>query len=84
MPSHPVCLRSILILSTYQFPCLPSGLFPSGFPTKSLYAFLVSSIMPHGLILPDYPSHIWLGLVIMKLPILQFLPFFCYFILVPV
>ena len=61
MPSLPICLRSILILSTYEFPCLPSGLFPSGFPTKSLYVFLVSSIMPHGLILPDLITQVIFG-----------------------
>jgi len=60
MPSHPICLRSILILSTHQFPHLPIGLF-SGFPTKSLYAFLVSSIMPHGLILPDLITQVIFG-----------------------
>jgi hypothetical protein len=41
-PYHPKYLRSILILSTHLR--LPSGLFPSGFPTNILYAFLVSPI----------------------------------------
>jgi hypothetical protein len=40
IPPHPISLRSILILSTYQRLGLPSGLFPSGFPTNILYAFL--------------------------------------------
>jgi hypothetical protein len=40
-PSHPVSLRSILILSTHLHLGLPSGPFPSGFPTNILYAFLV-------------------------------------------
>ena len=35
---HPTSWRSILILSTHQRLGLPSGLFPSGFPTKTLYA----------------------------------------------
>jgi hypothetical protein len=39
LPSHPISLRSILILSTYLRLGLPSGLFPSGFPTNVLYAF---------------------------------------------
>ena len=34
---HPTYWRSILILSTHLRPGLPSGLFPSGFPSKTLY-----------------------------------------------
>ena len=34
---HPMSWRSILILSTHLRLGLPSGLFPSGFPTKTLY-----------------------------------------------
>jgi hypothetical protein len=39
-PHHPSLslLRSILILSTHLRLFLPSGLFPSGFPTNILYA----------------------------------------------
>jgi hypothetical protein len=40
-PSHPISLRSILILSYHLRLVLPSGLFPSGFPIKILYAFLI-------------------------------------------
>ena len=41
---HPTSWRSILILSTHQRLGLPSGFFPSGFPTKTLYAPLSSHI----------------------------------------
>ena len=34
---HPTSWRSILILSTHLRLGLPSGLFPSGFPSKTLY-----------------------------------------------
>jgi len=40
--SHPIPLRSILILSSHLCPGLLSGIIPSGFPTKILYAFLIS------------------------------------------
>jgi hypothetical protein len=41
-PSHPVSLRSILILSSYLSQTLPSGFFPSGLKTKIMYAFIIS------------------------------------------
>jgi hypothetical protein len=41
---NPVSLRSILILYTHLRQCLPSGLFPSGFPTKLLHALLLPTI----------------------------------------
>ena len=41
---HPTSWRSILILSTYLRLGLPSGLFPSGFPTKTLYTPISSPI----------------------------------------
>ena len=34
---HPTSWTSIIILSTHLSLGLPSGLFPSGFPTKTLY-----------------------------------------------
>jgi hypothetical protein len=41
---RPTSRRSILILSYYLLLGLPSGLLPSGFPTKALYAPLLSPI----------------------------------------
>jgi hypothetical protein len=44
IPSHPISLTSILLLSTHLRHGLISGLFPSGFLINILYAFLVSPI----------------------------------------
>jgi hypothetical protein len=49
---RPISLRSILISSCHLRLSLPSDLFPSGFPTKILYAFLIYP-MP-----PTYPVHL--------------------------
>ena len=39
---HPTSSRSILLLSTHLRLGLPNGLFPSGFPSKTLYTTLSS------------------------------------------
>ena len=44
---HSTSWRSILILSTHLRPGLPSGLFPSGFPTKTLYIPSLHPYAPH-------------------------------------
>ena len=41
---HPISWRSVLKLSTHLCVGLPSGLLPSGFPTKTLYTPLSSLI----------------------------------------
>ena len=54
---HPTSWRSVLILSTHLRLGLPSGLFPFGFPTKTLYTLLSSPIRatcPTHLILLDF------------------------------
>ena len=44
---HPNSWRSILILSTHLCLGLPSGLFPSSFPTKTLYTPSSHPYAPH-------------------------------------
>jgi hypothetical protein len=56
IPPHPIILRSILLLFSHLRVCLSSGLFPSGFATNILYAFLSHAfyrvhVHPHPLLL---------------------------------
>jgi hypothetical protein len=48
---HPLSLRSILILSTHLHLGLPSGLFPSGFPTNILHVFLCGLLLDYFMML---------------------------------
>ena len=62
--THPTSWRSILILSTHLHLGLPSGLFPRGFPTKTLYIPLSSPICatcPAHLILLHFITRTTLG-----------------------
>ena len=64
IPLHPTAWRSILILSSHQHLGLPSALFPSGFPTKTLYTPLLSPIRatcPTHLILLEFITKKILG-----------------------
>ena len=68
---HPTSWRSVLILSTHLRLGLPNGLFPSGFPTKTLYTL---SLLTHTRHMPSpshssrfyHPHNIGLGVQIIK------------------
>ena len=64
IPLHPTSWISILILSSHLRLGLPSGLFTSGFSTKTPYAFLLSPLRatcPAHLILLDFIARTILG-----------------------
>jgi hypothetical protein len=63
-PPHPTFWRSALILSSHLHLGLPSGLFPSGYPTKTLYTPLPSPIRatyPANFIILDFITRTIVG-----------------------
>jgi hypothetical protein len=79
---QPTFLRSVFILPSHPHLDLLSGLFPSGFPTKTLYTLSHSYYIPcqfHPLGL-DHSNHTWRGVHVTILPITPFSPVSNYFI----
>ena len=65
---HPTSFRSILILSTHLRLGLPSGLFPSDFPTKTIYTPSPHSYAPHALPISFFsilsPAQYWVRILL--------------------
>jgi hypothetical protein len=82
-PHKPMFLRSILIPSSHLHLGLPGGLFPSGFPTKTMYTFLSSPMRATctaHLIRLDLPNDIWGWVQIIKFLIVNLILFSCHLI----
>ena len=75
MLPHPISWRPLLILSSHPRLGFPSGIFPLGFPTKTLHVPPLSPYVPHAL-QPccswcDRSNSIWGGVQIVQFLILQ-------------
>jgi hypothetical protein len=81
LTTHPIFLRSILILSTHLRLRLLNDFVPSGFPTNILYSPILVSYIPcpsHPTL--DHSNYTWRILQITKLLVTQFSPVSCHFI----
>jgi hypothetical protein len=77
-PHHliPSLLRSIITLPIHLRLCLPSGLFPSGFPIRvPLLPHMCYMTRPSHPSRLDYSSYTWRRVQITKLLVTQFSPF---------
>ena len=79
---HHTYWRYILVLFSHMRPDVKSGLFPSGFTTKTPYAFLYSirSTRPAHLIRSNliFRLNMWCGVQVMKFFVMQSSPVPCY------
>jgi hypothetical protein len=80
----PISPRSILMLSTHQRIGLPSGHFPSGFPTSNLYihthTHLFFPFVLHAVPMSSSLTYSWRRVQVMELFIMQPPPISCHFI----
>jgi hypothetical protein len=84
-PAHTIpsyLSKMYIILSIRLRLVLPSGVFPSGFSTNTLYAFLFSPFVLHALPISSSLTYhsVWRGVQVMKLLIMQFSPTSCHFV----
>ena len=83
--THSTSWRSILILSSHLGLGLPSSLFPSRFPTKTLYTPLLSKYTcytprPSPSSWFDHLNNIWWGIRIIKLLIMSYSSLPCFLV----